>query len=233
MGVANMTIALWGPVCGSMHAEPRDCPGDLRATGPERHGWRVAVDTPFGIEAYGVLVAPTHEKWRARILTFPNVLWTIPGGAATLKFVGTTAQAAEALAASFIEGHIKSRGFARRDAVDHTAAGRYRAEARPGAVVSTALRKPHVIPIRFGQGPALFSAMTGNLSESGLFVATMAPPDPGTALRLMMSLETGPLGMKGEVVWKRPTIVLGRPIGMGVRLFDPPSLYQEFVREIR
>jgi len=50
--------------------------GDLRATGDERHGWRVAVETPHGIEAYGVLVAPTHERWRARILTFPNVLVT-------------------------------------------------------------------------------------------------------------------------------------------------------------
>ena len=83
-----MSEALWCPVCGSVHAGPRDCPGDLRATGPERHGWRVAVETPLGIEAYGILVAPTHERWRARILTFPNVLWTIPGGAATLKFVG-------------------------------------------------------------------------------------------------------------------------------------------------
>jgi len=227
-----MTLTLWCPVCGSMHAEPRECPGDLRATGPERHGWRVAVETPHGIEAYGVLVAPTHEKWRARILTFPNVLWTIPGGAATLKFVGKTPQAAEALAVSFVEGHIRARGFARRGTAD-AVAGRYRPEARPGAVVGVPLRKTHVMPVRFGNGTALFSAMTGNLSESGMFVATMAPLDPGSALRLLMSLENGPLGMKGEVVWSRPAIVLGRPVGMGVRLLAPPSLYQEFVREIR
>lgn len=227
-----MTVALWCPLCGSMHADPRDCPGDLRATGPERHGWRVAVETPHGIEAYGVLVAPTHETWRARILTFPNVLWTIPGGAATLKFVGKSPQAAEALAVSFIEGHIRARGFTRRDGVDHAAAGRYRSEARPGVAAATALRKLHAMPIRFGNGPALFSAMTGNLSESGLFVATMAPLDAGIFLRLMMSLETGPLGMKGEVMWNRPRVVLGRPVGMGVRLLEPPSIYQQFVREI-
>jgi len=228
-----MTVALWCPVCGSAHAEPRECPGDLRATGPERHGWRVAVETPHGIEAYGVLVAPTHEAWRARILTFPNVLWTIPGGAATLKFVGKTPQVAEALAVSFIEGHIRARGFVRRDTMEHTAAGSYRAEARPGAAVGAAMRKPHAMSIRFGNGPALFAAMTANISESGMFVATMAPLDAGTVLRVMMSLETGPLGMRGEVVWNRPRIVLGRPIGMGVRLVEPPSLYQEFVREIR
>jgi len=72
-----------------------------------------------------------------------------------------------------------------------------------------------------------------NLSESGMFVTTLAPLDPGTALRVMMSLEAGPVGMKGEVVWKRARIVLGRPVGMGLRLLAPPSLYQEFVREIR
>jgi Tfp pilus assembly protein PilZ len=227
-----MTVALWCSVCGSMHAEPRECPGDLRATGPERHGWRVAVETPHGIEAYGVLVAPTHETWRARILTFPNVLWTIPGGAATLKFVGKTPQAAEALAVSFIEGHIRARGFVRHHGTDHAAAGRYRAEAAPGLAITAAMRKPLAMPIRFGNGPALFSAMTGNLSESGMFVSTMAPLDPGIFLRLMMSLETGPLGMKGEVMWNRPKIVLGRPVGMGVRLVEPPSIYQQFVREI-
>jgi Tfp pilus assembly protein PilZ len=228
-----MSEALWCPVCGSVHAGPRDCPGDLRATGPERHGWRVAVETPLGIEAYGILVAPTHERWRARILTFPNVLWTIPGGAATLKFVGSSPQKAEALAVAFVEGHIRTRGYARRDRLDGAIPGRYRAEAHPGAASGTAMRKAHSVPVRFGNGPSLFSAMTVNLSESGMFVTTLAPLDPGTALRVMMSLEAGPVGMKGEVVWKRARIVLGRPVGMGLRLLAPPSLYQEFVREIR
>jgi len=227
-----MGDALWCVVCGSVHAGPADCPGDLRATGAERHGWRVAVETPHGIEAYGVLVAPTHERWRARILTFPNVLWTIPGGAATLKFVANTPQRAEALAVSFVEGHIKTRGYVRRDQMDPANPGRFGAEMSHGVAASAVLRKAHALPVRFGNGPTLFSAMTANLSESGMFVATMAPLDAGNALRVMMSLATGPVGMKGEVVWSRPKIVLGRPVGMGVRLLAPPSLYQEFVREL-
>ena len=79
-------------VCGGDHARRQDCPGELRATGPERHGWRVAVETPYGLEAYGVLVAPSFDVWRARVITYPNILWTVPGGAVTLKFAGTTAQ---------------------------------------------------------------------------------------------------------------------------------------------
>jgi Tfp pilus assembly protein PilZ len=223
--------ALWCAVCGSVHADPADCPGDLRATGAERHGWRVAVDTPNGIEAYGVLVAPTHDRWRARILTFPNILWTIPGGAATLKFVANSPQSAEALAVAFVEGHIAARGYARRHHMDPTTPGRFGAEASSAALV-VAPRKAHAVPVRFGSGSTLFSAMTSNLSESGMFVATLAPLDPGVALRLMMSLATGPIGMKGEVVWCRPTIVLGRPVGMGVKIVSPPSLYQDFVREM-
>ena len=223
--------ALWCAVCGSVHADPADCPGDLRATGAERHGWRVAVDTPNGIEAYGVLVAPTHDRWRARILTFPNVLWTIPGGAATLKFVAGSPQSAEALAVAFIEGHIAARGYARRSHMDPTTPGRYGGEMSSAALV-VAPRKAHAVPVRFGNGSTLFSAMTANLSESGMFVATLAPLDPGVALRVMMSLATGPIGMKGEVVWSRSTIVLGRPVGMGLKLLSPPSLYQEFVREM-
>jgi len=170
-----MGDALWCVVCGSVHAGPADCPGDLRATGAERHGWRVAVETPHGIEAYGVLVAPTHERWRARILTFPNVLWTIPGGAATLKFVANTPQRAEALAVSFVEGHIKTRGYVRRDQMDPANPGRFGAEMSHGVAASAVLRKAHALPVRFGNGPTLFSAMTANLSESGMFVADGAP----------------------------------------------------------
>jgi len=229
------TVALtWCAACGSSHATPKDCPGDLRATGPERHGWRVAVETPHGIEAYGILVAPAHEKWRARVLTYPNVLWTIPGGERTLKFVADTPQEAEAAAASFIEGHIKARGYARRIASDTPESGRYRAEARSGAATAPGppMRKNRSLPVRFGSGPTLFAAMTGNLSESGLFVATLAPMDPGEGLRVLMQINTGPLGLRGEVVWARRRVVLGRPVGMGIQLASPPEIYRCFVREL-
>jgi hypothetical protein len=221
-------------VCGGSHARSQDCPGDLRATGPERHGWRIAVETPYGIEAYGVLVAPSFELWRARIITYPNVLWTVPGGAITLKFVGATPQEAETRAVAFVEGHIKARGLVRHETPDLPTVSRFRAEAdaRALAAAGPALRKVRAIPVRFGVGPTLFAAMTGNLSESGLFVMTLAPFDPGTGLRVMIDLDTGPIGLKGQVVWKRDRILLGRPLGMGVRLLEAPGPYREFVVEL-
>ena len=81
-------VEQWCPVCCCRHRDKKDCPGELLATGPERQGWRVNVQTSTGIEACGVLVAPAGDSWRARILTFPNILWTVPDGSGTLKFVG-------------------------------------------------------------------------------------------------------------------------------------------------
>jgi Tfp pilus assembly protein PilZ len=222
------------PVCGGTHAEPRDCPGELRATGPERHGWRVAVETPFGIEAYAVLVAPSFDLWRSRIITYPNVLWTVPGGAVTVKFAGRSPQDAEAQAVAFVEAHINARGYVRRDGLDLPAVSRIHAEAAANvqATQGPALRKMRAMPVHFGTGQALFAAMTGNLSESGLFVMTLVPFDPGTDLRVLIDLETGRMGLRGKVVWKRERLVLGRPVGMGVQLVAPPEPYREFVLEL-
>jgi Tfp pilus assembly protein PilZ len=192
------------------------------------------VDTPFGIEAYGVLVAPSNDVWRARILTYPNVLWTVPGGAVTVKFVGATAQDAESKAVAFVEGHIKARGYARRDAFETPGVARYSAEAQAKALAAAgpALRKLKAIPVKFGIGTEFFSAMTGNVSESGLFVVTLAPFDTGTGLRVLIDLEKGPLGLKGQVVWRRQRPSMGRPMGMGVQIITPPEPYREFVLEL-
>jgi hypothetical protein len=224
----------WCPICGGKHARPQNCPGDLRATGTERHGWRVAVDTPYGVETYGVLVAPSLDVWRARIITYPNVLWTAPGGLVTLKFVGTTAQDAESRAVAFVEGHIKARGYARRDLPGTPPVSSYGAEAHAQALATAgpALRKLQAVPVRFGAGPTVYTAMTGNVSESGLFVVTLAPFETGRGLRVVVDLATGPLGLKGQVVWRRDRSILGRPAGMGVQLVTPPEPYREFVLEL-
>jgi Tfp pilus assembly protein PilZ len=221
-------------VCGGSHAKSGDCPGELRATGPERHGWRVAVETPFGIEAYGVLVAPSFDLWRSRIITYPNVLWTVPGGALTLKFAGRTPREAESQAVAFVEGHINARGYVRRDRLDLPAVSRIQAEAaaQARATPGPALRKMRALPVQFGDGRALYAAMTGNLSESGLFVMTLVPFEPGTGLHVHIDLDTGRVGLGGRVVWKRQRVVLGRPVGMGVQLIAPPEPYREFVLEL-
>ena len=96
----------------------------------------MTVETPFGLEAYGVLVAPSRDLWRSRIITYPNVLWTVPGGAVTLKFAGRSPQHAESQAVAFVEGHINARGYVRRDALDLPAVARFQAEAHAKAVAA-------------------------------------------------------------------------------------------------
>ena len=85
------------------------------------------------------------------------------------------------------------------------------------------------MPVRFGTGPTLFSAMTGNVSESGLFVMTLVPFDPGTGVRVLLDLDVGPIGLQGKVVWKREKIVLGRPGRHG----DPPRRSTRAVPGVR
>ena len=58
----------WCLVCFTRHAVATKCPGDHPASGPERPGWKAVVETPHSMEAFGVLVAPAGDAWRARIL---------------------------------------------------------------------------------------------------------------------------------------------------------------------
>jgi Tfp pilus assembly protein PilZ len=151
-----------------------------------------------------------------------------------VKFSGSTPQEAEAAAVAFVESHIAARGFVRREASDTPAVSKFRAEAQARALAAAgpALRKLRALPIRFGTGATFYSAMTSNVSESGLFVMTLATFDPGTGLRVMLDLGSGPVGLRGQVVWHRPRPVAGRPVGMGLSLVAPPEEYREFVLEL-
>jgi hypothetical protein len=191
------------------------------------------VATSHGLEAYGVLVAPSHDHWRARVVTYPNILWTIPGGSCTLKFVGDSPQLAESRAIAFVEDHIAALGYARYEAADSPAVGRINAEAKAGVATTPAdPRKVHAVPVRFGVDGETFIAMTNDLSVSGLFVATLAPLDPGRRIRILMDLDAGPVAMEGDVVWQRVRHLPGRPAGMGVHLIAPPKTYLEYVRSL-
>ena len=99
-------MANWCLLCCTDHPSEGRCPGELMATGPEQRGWKVTVETPSGFQAYGVLVAESGKYWRARILTYPNVLWTTPGGHGSMKpsthdIDGLESQLAELHSASF------------------------------------------------------------------------------------------------------------------------------------
>jgi hypothetical protein len=223
----------WCPVCGTAHDDPRDCPGELRATGSERPGWRVHVETPFGHEAIGVLLAPSHDVWRARIVTYPNVLWTLPGGRGTMKFVGETPEEAERSAVAYIEDHVRAKRFLRRDALDPVAASpavkNAPGEFLPRALKAISQRKTRALPVRFGPERAATRGVTFNLSTEGMFVGAPDPLDGGRVLFIHLDVSGHTLPLRGLVMWRRERGEAGRPVGMGIRLTDPPPFYRSFV----
>jgi hypothetical protein len=234
MGIGAVSHAFCR-VCGTEHRESGTCPGALAATGAERPGWRVEVQTPFGNEAIGVLLAPVHDQWRARIVTYPNVLWSAPGGRGTLKFVGDTAEEAEAQAVRFVEEHVRRKRYARSDGmatVGAAATGRAVAP-RPRPHFSAAdARKRYILPVRFGAQRATTRGTTVNLSHDGMFVGAPAPEDDGQSLLIHVYLEGHMVPMRGLVMWNRFEAEPDRPVGMGIRLSNPPALYKTFVASL-
>lgn len=211
---------------------------EAQATGPERHGWRVHVETPVGVQAIGVLVAPSGDLWRARILTYPNVLWTVRGGNVTLKFIGKTPQEAEQQAIDYAVAHVRRMGWLRRDGLEAVATTSIPLGAVPlrstqrRHVSQQSPRKMRCLPIRFGAQRPSTLAQTINLSRDGLCVATPDPLDPGEPVRLNVDVQGHTVPLQGFVVWQRPRPSLGRPMGMGLRLVDPPRIYTNFVASL-
>jgi hypothetical protein len=238
MGVALVSHSFCC-VCGTGHAAGAICPGDLPATGAERPGWRVNVETPLGHQAIGVLLAPSYDQWRARIITYPNVLWTAPGGRGTLKFVGGTKEEAEAQAIRFVERHVAAKQYLRRDglvsrAVLVESALESKVESKSAAPsaktgVAAPPRKLKRLPVRFGLDRAVLRGVTLNVSCEGMFVTVMTPADEGRSLLIHLDLQGHTLSLNGLVMWNRLRAEPDRPIGMGVRLSDPPMFYQSYV----
>jgi hypothetical protein len=190
------------------------------------------------MESFGVLVAPAGNRWRARILTFPNALWTIPGGKGALKFAGTSPKDAESQAIDFIERFCAWRGYPRHSAfppVETAPIDKEQAGVRPSPEKGkppVAVRKLRSVPVRFGHTRPANEATTLNLSERGLFISTPKPLDPGAPIRLHLNAEAFSVPLRGVVVWNRKQPQSGRPPGMGVRLVLPPALYVNYVHQL-
>jgi hypothetical protein len=225
-------ISLCCKGCGSIHPGEKRCPGEVEPTGPENTGWRMNVGTGNGIEAFAVLVAPCGTLWRARILTFPNVLWKVPGRSTTLKFIASSPRQVLEQAITFVRGHCSARGFTVRGEsmlVSLTALG-------PGGGLvpaEPAPRKLRFLPVQFGIVRPSESGGTGNVSETGMFIITRAPIDPGHDLTLSLRPSDAPFALKGCVIWiAREVREADRPPGMGIRLVDPPRPYISYVRTL-
>ena len=224
--------AQWCTVCCTNHAPGRECPGELQATGPEEPGWRVNVSTSQGIEAYGVLIARCGDLWRARVMTFPNVLWKAPGVAGTMKFVGASATEAVENAVSFIRLHCHDHGYAMRNARSLNVSVITPGQSLDGLDLAPSPRKIRFLPVRFGSMQASEPGGTGNLSETGLYVITESPFDPGNPLSLLLRLKTDAIDLRGQVIWMTKEHHVGRPPGMGIVLAAPPTHYLNYVRAL-
>ena len=223
----------WCPVCCTTHDQEEHCPGELITKNQERHGWRVNVETPHGIEAYGVLVAKTKcGLWRARIMTFPNVLWALPGGNGAIKFAADSPIDVERQAIEFIRTHCRERGFALRNEVALSTPDTLSDDGGEYVQPVSATRVIRFLPIRFGVVNPSEVGGTGNLSETGLFVITNHPLEVNTRLRLLLDLTNKPLTMTGDVRWMNSHPRVGRSPGMGVQLQTPPVQYAEYVRTL-
>jgi uncharacterized protein (TIGR02266 family) len=209
----------------------------LTVTEPERYGWRVLVHTGSRSEAYGVLVAPTPEAWRARILTFPNMLWCVPGGRGTLKFVGDSAGAVETAAIDFIKRHCEERGYsilgepAMVEARGVAEGGRTDDGGAPEDQRQQRFLK--LLPVRFGVDKPTRVGRTADLSAGGLFVVTDEPFRPDTRVKLRLEVEGFEVPLTGRVAWTRPKPEQGRQAGMGIQLDHPPAMYQRYVGLLR
>lgn len=235
MTVSQLESVEWCLTCSTQHGCSRECPGELAATSPEQHGWRVNVETPRGFEAYGVLIARSDDVWRARILTFPNVLWIVPGSHATMKFVGKTPREAERQAAEFIKQHCVERNYLRRDGlvlVEPDSIEQGKGNDWPASGRDAAPRKIKFLPVVFGVQRPIEPGITGSLSTSGLSVLTQCPCESGVKVRLSLTVETERFDLSGSVVWSRTRPEEGRAEGMGIQLDAPPPAYVDFVQAL-
>jgi hypothetical protein len=206
----------------------------LLASGPERHGWRVLVRTTTRAEVYGVLVAESRERWRARVVTYPNMLWSVPGGRGTLKFVGDSAQEAESKAIDFILEHCRLRGYKVAEEIPDVEsaplAGEQTAEQAQQAAGDPRFLRSLVI--RFGEAKTDKVGMTADLSRGGLFIITDRPLPTGKPLKMLLELEQYTVPLQGKVAWVRNRAEQGRPAGMGIQLRNSPHLYARYVRTL-
>ena len=74
--------------------------------------------------------------------------------------------------------------------------------------------------------------LTHNLSVGGMFIGTDLPLEGGEPLAIEIGLSGRPYQMSAMVVWNRVDRGPETPRGMGVRLVDPPSAYNAFVKTL-
>jgi len=88
-------------------------------------------------------------------------------------------------------------------------------------------------PITFSDGKEEYSAVTYNISSTGLFIRTRKALPPGTHLKINLELGRDKMiALDGIVAWALKTGIADFKNGMGVRLTNIPQEYRELVRSL-
>lgn len=202
---------------------------DLQVQPVPKAGRRVIVEAPYGRLVHEVRLTFQSGRWSAWIVTLPSQTWLAPDGRAALTFDAATEEEAERRAAAFIECECVARG--------HRLLGPK--SANPTDAPHTPARRVVVeFPLRFlRRGRTVASmprlvrqAVTANVSETGLFIATDEVLTSRARISIDLKLPERCERLEGEVVWSRVLSIPGRPAGMGIRLLDPTPSYRSKVR---
>jgi len=179
---------------------------------------------PQGPLTHEVRLAFADGIWQARIVTLPRMIWVEPGGRRALVFTASTPEAAEQLAEDFIHRDCIARG--------------YRVSSHAGGInnrsqIGLARRIIVPCPLRFSTKGLIQASsarartgLTGNLSETGLFIATEDPLPASWRLKIDLRLPSSYEHLEGLVVWSRGESMTTQPRGMGVSLLSPPRSYK-------
>jgi len=210
---------------------------------PGTPGRALTVLTPWGRETYQIWVDQCPPGWVARIVTLPDRLWAAPGGREVLKFFGQEAGDAESAAMRFIEEECTrtNRRLAASPLVNdygvplgETAERRWSERIVPPTSLSEpAPRASRRLLVRFGTQLPQRPALTGNISETGLFIITDRPIAPGAAVQIDLRFPEGPVLLDARSVWVRDKQEQNLSVGFGVRLRTSPHDYIERVRTLR
>jgi hypothetical protein len=224
--MAVYQVALpWCSVCCSQHGI-HPCPGIVETTGPERLGRRFAARRPAGTETYQVLVAPAGEWFQARIVTVPDVGWSVPGRRGGAKFLATDAEEAARRAVLHIFAHCKEKkiDIAEIDPFQDLCRDDLPTGRRIGG-----RRFEHKLPALFGVERPRSPGLILNVSPTGLFLHTERLEPEGQRIQLVIVSGQFRIPLAGVVAWSRRNSARGLPAGMGIELEEAPFAYRQFL----
>jgi len=88
-------------------------------------------------------------------------------------------------------------------------------------------------PVAFSDGRTEYSAVTSNISSTGIFIRTRKALPPGTRLHIRLEVDRGRyIALEGVVAWALKTGIVDFKDGMGVRLEIIPEEYKALIRSL-